>query len=167
MLVLRWRVPDPPIVTRWRGPAGMLDALRRDPLAPLAGIVGPPGLAAGKTEIEAAEAIAAGQAVRVNPAGRLVLAQADSLAHARQVALAATGAAIGFAATIQADFVTLADWSAATGAPELVPGAEYFLSSAAVGQLVTTPPLTGVVLVIGTALNTTTMAVNPGPPILL
>lgn len=42
-LVLRWRVPPPPIVTRWRGPAGMADAVRRDPATPIAAIVGPVG----------------------------------------------------------------------------------------------------------------------------
>jgi len=43
-LGLRWRVPEPAIATRWRGPAGIAEALARDPAAPLAAIVGPPGL---------------------------------------------------------------------------------------------------------------------------
>ena len=43
ILTLRWRVPPRPIVTRWRGPLGMGHALARDPVLPLAAIVGPPG----------------------------------------------------------------------------------------------------------------------------
>lgn len=42
-LVLRWRVPDRRIAARWRGPAGMAEALDREPTAPVAAIVGPPG----------------------------------------------------------------------------------------------------------------------------
>ena len=44
-LVLRWRVPEPPIVTRWRGPAGIAAAVTRRPLAPIAAVIGPPGAA--------------------------------------------------------------------------------------------------------------------------
>ena len=43
-VTLRWRVPPPPITTRWRGPLGMAQALARDPVLPVAAIVGPPGL---------------------------------------------------------------------------------------------------------------------------
>jgi Collagen triple helix repeat (20 copies) len=43
-MILRWRQPDPPIVTQWRGPDGRLamSALAVPPL-PLAAIIGPPG----------------------------------------------------------------------------------------------------------------------------
>ena len=43
-VTLRWRVPPRPIVTRWRGPLGMAQALTRNPVLPIAAIVGPPGL---------------------------------------------------------------------------------------------------------------------------
>ena len=42
-VTLRWRVPPRPIVTRWRGPLGMAQALTRNPVLPIAAIVGPPG----------------------------------------------------------------------------------------------------------------------------
>ena len=42
-LTLRWRVPQRRVATRWRGPAGMTQALTRDPALPIAAIVGPPG----------------------------------------------------------------------------------------------------------------------------
>ena len=43
ILALRWRVAPRPITTRWRGPLGMAQALTRDPVLPVAAIVGPPG----------------------------------------------------------------------------------------------------------------------------
>ena len=45
IVTLRWRLPPRPIVTRWRGPLGMAQALTRDPALPVAAIVGPPGVA--------------------------------------------------------------------------------------------------------------------------
>jgi hypothetical protein len=42
-LVLRWRVPGPRIATRWRGPAGLAEAIEREPMYPVAAVVGPPG----------------------------------------------------------------------------------------------------------------------------
>ena len=42
-LTLRWRVAPRAIATRWRGPLGMAQALTRDPVLPVAAIVGPPG----------------------------------------------------------------------------------------------------------------------------
>ena len=58
------------------------------------------GATAGTTTKVAAAVIAAGQAVRPNPAGLLVLAQGDATNNAKGVMLAATGAAVGFAATL-------------------------------------------------------------------
>jgi hypothetical protein len=42
-LILRWRNPEPRIATRWRGPAGLAEAIEREPLYPVAAVVGPPG----------------------------------------------------------------------------------------------------------------------------
>ncbi len=42
-LILRWRIPDRAIGTRWSGPEGMTEALAREPELPVAAIVGPPG----------------------------------------------------------------------------------------------------------------------------
>jgi len=42
-LTLRWRVPERRVITRWRGPAGMAQALERDPTIPVAALIGPPG----------------------------------------------------------------------------------------------------------------------------
>jgi hypothetical protein len=40
---IRWRARERSLITRWRGPSGMIEALTRAPLLPLAAIVGPPG----------------------------------------------------------------------------------------------------------------------------
>ena len=42
-IVVRWRIPDRRVETRWRGPEGMAAAIARDPATPIAAIVGPPG----------------------------------------------------------------------------------------------------------------------------
>jgi hypothetical protein len=42
-LTLRWNIPQRRILSRWRGPQGMTDALARHPELPIAAIVGPPG----------------------------------------------------------------------------------------------------------------------------
>lgn len=40
---LQWRLAARRIPLRWRGPAGMLEAATREPVTPLAAIIGPPG----------------------------------------------------------------------------------------------------------------------------
>jgi hypothetical protein len=42
-LALRWRIPERPVTTRWRGPQGMAQALAREPAKAIAAIIGPPG----------------------------------------------------------------------------------------------------------------------------
>lgn len=42
-LAIRWRVPVRQIALRWRGPSGMSQAVLRNPSAPIAAIIGPPG----------------------------------------------------------------------------------------------------------------------------
>ena len=45
VLALRWRRPDPPIVTQWRGTSATMSAsLASAPETPLAAIIGPPGV---------------------------------------------------------------------------------------------------------------------------
>ncbi len=43
ILTLRWRVPERPVTTRWRGPEGMAQALAREPAPAITAIIGPPG----------------------------------------------------------------------------------------------------------------------------
>jgi hypothetical protein len=45
MMILQWRVPEPAIVTRWRGPTGGLPSIAlANPPAPIPTIIGPPGV---------------------------------------------------------------------------------------------------------------------------
>lgn len=47
-LILRWAVLSPALKLRWRGPSeAMLDAIARNPEAPIAAIIGPQGPAGG------------------------------------------------------------------------------------------------------------------------
>lgn len=61
--------------------------------------------------------------------------------------------------------LTLGDWTAATGATDLVPGADYFLTTA--GQMSTTPPSSGSVVRVGRAVNTMTFDIEISSPIRL
>jgi hypothetical protein len=116
---------------------------------------------------EAAAVIAAGQVVRANGAGKLVLAQADTLGHATGAVVAQVGAAIGFAAQLASGFITLADWTAVTGSVGLVAQTPYYLSASTPGALTVAPPETGVVLPIGVAIDSTTLILTETSPITL
>ena len=62
--------------------------------------------------------------------------------------------------------VTLADWTALTGAAALSPGLPYFLNTA--GNLTSTVPSSPRCLTaVGIAVSTTTLVVNPEQPIQL
>lgn len=128
---------------------------------------GPPGPGGVVTSKVAASEIVAGQPVRPNAGGYLVLAQADSTNNAKGVRLAVTSASPSFAVTLGQNFLTLSDWSVATGFLELVPNTDYFLDSVIPGFLVSIVPEIGVVLHIGTALDTSTMALSGADPITL
>lgn len=46
MMLLQWRLPDPPLVLRWRGPDGGIAAvMAANPPTPLPTLIGPPGVA--------------------------------------------------------------------------------------------------------------------------
>jgi hypothetical protein len=46
MMLLGWRMPEPPIVTRWLGPDGGVAALvAANPPSPVPTVIGPPGVA--------------------------------------------------------------------------------------------------------------------------
>jgi hypothetical protein len=94
-LTIRWRAPDRAIVSRWRGPAGMLEALTRNPLMPVAAIIGPPGPGGAGSAPVRIDASLASTWVLANPLGRVPTVQVflasgegvltDILAHASQI----------------------------------------------------------------------------------
>lgn len=70
-LILRWRAPARAIAMRWRGPAGMIEPLTRDPLSPVAAIIGPPGPAGPSSAPVQINASLASTWILANPLGRL------------------------------------------------------------------------------------------------
>lgn len=52
-IILRWRAPERRIAARWRGSAGMAEAIDRECPAALAAIVGPPGPVGGVLRLDA------------------------------------------------------------------------------------------------------------------
>ena len=130
--------------------------------------------AAGRDGTGAVQAIAGLPLLPGQPAyvsrtdGRLYPANAGTYLSGFVVGLVTAGALTGFQAEARRGVVTLSDWTAATGNPALLPGQEYYLSPA--GLLTTVPPvkpLAAVLVRIGTATSSTTLDVNPSPPILL
>jgi len=114
-----------------------------------------------------ASAIGAGQPVRIDNSGKMQVAQADSYANAvGLIGLAESAASPGFPGQATPQSLTLTDWTAITGAASLVPGAVYWLSASAPGQLTTTVPTAAgtVQLRIGVAASTSTLALDIQPP---
>jgi hypothetical protein len=138
------------LVLRWRGPA-----VARSQAGPLAALVGPPGDAGppgagGYVEREAGEALGGHRVARIGEDG---LAWYASPAEAEGIAGITAGAAsAGAAAQIVATGeLTANGWSWS-------PGPIYL---AAAGTLSQTPPSSGAIVQIGTALGPSAMYVAP------
>lgn len=97
--------------------------------------------------------------------GKLVPADAASLATSRVVGVASASYGDGFPATAMQGSFKLLDWTAITGSPSLSPGVTYFLSVG--GGLSASPPaIPGqYVVVVGVAISATAMLVQPMPPL--
>lgn len=52
-LVLRWNIPRRGLTLRWRGPAGMAEAVERQAEPPVAAVIGPPGMAGDVVRLDA------------------------------------------------------------------------------------------------------------------
>lgn len=121
-----------------------------------------------------AGAIVIGQAVYVDGAGTVDLAQADALSTSEVLGLVAdvsiAAAASGGILTDGRLVATTTQWDAVTGQTGgLTPGAKYYLSAATAGMLTTTAPNVdgNVVAPVGKALSTTEMEINIEHTILL
>jgi len=99
-----------------------------------------------------------GQAVALSGTG---VAQAIATGlGTNAIGLAQTAAASGFALVVQRiNFITLADWTAATGSSALTVGAAYYLDPSTPGGLTATAPTTPgqIVQQVGIALTPTTL----------
>lgn len=166
---LRWRVPDRILVGAWRGPCGMIAALERNPLTPIATIVTPPARGGGSVSVEAVtdDDVLHGQPLALDrTSGHLKLADPSYKPDAFVAGLARADTLAAFTADADQGVVELDDWTAVAGTPTLTPGAPYFLSG--VGQISLTPPASpNCVAVIGVGFTTTALDVNPGVPLQL
>lgn len=111
--------------------------------------------------LEAEGTVAAGQPVYITAGGLLALAQADAAPRFNVIGLCAIGAAAGFAAAYSTDgSVSLSDWTAITGTAQLTAGQEYYLSADAPGMLSSSPPPTGHVVSVGTAISSSELDIE-------
>lgn len=157
--------PDP--MTVQRGESMHVD-MADEPLEVQFAAVGMPGRdgADGGADIEAlaADAMPAGMPAAISRAtGNFIKADAGFKPSAFVAGLLRAQSAVGFVAAAAVQQLTLADWSAVTGTVTLAAGQPYFLATG--GGLSTVAPATGCVALIGKALNSTTMLINPQPPI--
>lgn len=170
-MMLRWRQLPPPIVTRWRGPDLKTSALAATASpAPLALAIGPPGLTGapgsqGATQAVASTNLIKGQAVAIDRA-TFKFIPGDPSYKPKAFVIGLTDAAItsGFVGNALTGPVTMSDWTAIAGTAALSPGVPYFLAPA--GTITATPPTSpNCLTVIGVAASTTTLNVDPQPPI--
>lgn len=162
-LVLRWRVPDPPIVTRWRYLDQVTAAtVARAPETPLAAIVGPPGErgltgADGpptnpNTLFEAGEAIGGHRAVFVAPDGKLWLADPATAVASPPIGISVGAGAAGAQVPVRSTgLVTESSWSWAGGPIYLGAG----------GLLTQVVPTAIVMFLIGVSAGPTKMRLDP------
>jgi hypothetical protein len=120
-------------------------------------------------EIEANENLLAGMAVYTNVSGKLVKAQANSMANATGVVILGEDTPLGVAGRIATAVLELSNWTAATGSTLLTPKASYYLSPSTPGMLTTTVPDTSsqVILWLGQALTTEVLLLVRSQAILL
>lgn len=131
------------------------------------GAQGPPGgVLATFLEAEAGVALTAGQVVYASTAGKWELAKADSITATRAYGLVTTDVNAGFLGTVlnagQLELTT-SEWDdviEGAGTGGLTPGAIYFLSNSAAGEITTTPVTTGFRVPVGRAITDARMAVQ-------
>lgn len=122
--------------------------------------------AAQPIEAVAAATMIAGMPVAIDrTTGQLITADAGYKPAAFVAGLLAADVAQGFVGSAASGRLTLADWSEIAGAAQLVPGVPYFLGLG--GGLTSTAPASDCVVLVGRALNATTLLIDPQPPIQL
>lgn len=132
------------------------------------GLPGAPGPGGETFTAEAVVTLVAGEAVYVTATNKADKSKADAAGTRRCRGLVSIGAAAGFAATIRSHgSLALADWTAIAGTATLTPNAPYYVSTATAGAITSTPPASGWISRVGTAISTTTLDINPEPPIKL
>lgn len=114
--------------------------------------------------IETAQALSPGTPVFVNPlTNRVGIACADSASRWTLIGCSINAFGIGSRAEISLNNLTLTDWTLATGAALLTPGAIYWLNDTTPGLLTVIPQQTlgKACVVAGRAASTTTLVIAP------
>ena len=121
----------------------------------------------GQYRMIAAVDIQAGQCVYITSQGTLALASHPTLPQGKAAGIATTSTTAGGGIQYVTDTdVRLADWSAATldGSSQLIPGQTYYMGLN--GMIRTSPPSSGYLLVLGTAVYADTLSIELGMLIL-
>ncbi|OQW92913.1 MAG: hypothetical protein BWK79_00120 [Beggiatoa sp. IS2] len=106
-------------------------------------------------------AVQTGHPVYINAENHLELACAESLPRAQGFGLCAFPANPGGNVSVYVDgFISRADWTPITGTLFLIPGKTYYLSNTEPGKLTSTPPTTGYLLSVGTAIYPDTLDIE-------
>jgi hypothetical protein len=157
----RFLTVSPLVVGTLQGPAGPTGAT---------GPQGPAGSGGNSTDAkQAVQNFAAGQVAQATSSSTYDLASAASINNAAALGVATAAVTAGSAVTISTGFVTVTDWTVATGATSLTPKATYYLSATAAGNMTTTAPSASgqCVTKIGVAVNPQTMLVEIEKPYLI
>jgi len=138
----------------------------------MAGCLCSPGGGGGNTEIDATFGSNAsmGMVVYVDVTGDAELALADAEATTGAIGLAAANVAAGEEGKYVVEgLIEQSDWTAVAGSTLLVPGATYYLDPDTPGMITPIAPIDAgdFVVVVGRAVNTTTLDIEIAPPILL
>lgn len=116
-------------------------------------------------EAVANETLVAGFPIAISRAdGKMIKAIASYKPSAFVAGVLISNVVGGFVGPFSADRVILSDWSFVTGSVSLLPGRSYFLGNT--GGLSLNPPGSGsCVVLVGTAIDATTLLVDIQPPI--
>lgn len=150
---------------------GLTVELADDPLDIMFAAVGMPGRDGADGDAVPVQAVAAasmpvGTPVAIDrTTSRFIAADAAFKPAAFVVGLLSEVAVEGFVAAASPGRLTLPDWSAVAGTVRLAPGQPYFLADG--GGLTTVPPSSGCVAMIGTAVDWSTLLIDPQTPIQL
>jgi hypothetical protein len=110
----------------------------------------------------------AGQPVYATNVSQFTPASADHLSKTRIIGLVMVDTLATFIAQANREALTLADWTIATGAQFLTPGAQYWLSTTSGMLTKIAPTMPGQsVVAVGRAVTSITMEIEISSPILL
>jgi hypothetical protein len=119
------------------------------------------------TEMQAKVALSAGHVVYCSASFQVLKAVNDDAAKCEVMGLAKADTALDAYVKVQGEgFFELADWTSIAGSASLTAGQEYWLDATA-GQITSTPPTSGNLVLVGRAVKPTVLQLKIGAPIAL